>query len=391
MRCRHEYRTVHSQTYTIWGSAHSLFTGKVRSYLIKKQLRWVELNPSDRNFAARILPVVRHRVIPVLETQDGEIIQDTADIIDFLEARHKEPCLDPTTPVQKAISALFDAVGSEYLLALAMHYRWSYREQQESFLTAEFGRALHAGGSREARRNAVKPAMAYFASALPSLGVRAETIAAMEASYRELIEALDLHFHWHPYLLGGRPCRGDFGMMASLYAHLGRDPVPRAIMQRHAPNLARWTERMNLAPIHDGEYPGYADDWAENDSIPETLEAVLALVFRDWSPGLVADAACFNRWADDKPSGALVSLNGERKVHPSIGQVRYDWNGVEIERASAPHGLWHFSKVLELVTNMNGVALGRFDALVQRTGGAQAMGITLSKRMTRADNALVLE
>ena len=244
-------------TYTLWGSAHSLYTGKARSYLIKKGLPFRERYPSDPEFAGRILPAVGHFVVPVLETDNGEIIQDSGDIIDFLEQRHAEPLLEPQSPVQQWVSLIFDAFGSEYLLPLAMHYRWSYRDEQETFLRAEFGRAMVAGTDRSARRESAARTMEFFAGFLPNLGVFPEVVAAMEDSYLALIDALDNHFQHHPYLLGGRPCRGDFGMMAPLFAHLGRDPVPAMLMKTKAPNLFRWTERMNSVPISDGEYPGY--------------------------------------------------------------------------------------------------------------------------------------
>ena len=108
-------------TYTLWGSAHSLYSGKARSYLIKKGLPFRERYPSDPDFGSRILPAVGHFVVPVLETDNGEIIQDSGDIIDFLEQRHAEPLLEPQSPVQQWVSLIFDAFGSEYLLPLAMH------------------------------------------------------------------------------------------------------------------------------------------------------------------------------------------------------------------------------------------------------------------------------
>lgn len=77
-------------------------------------------------------------VVPVLESDNGEIIQDSGDIIDFLENRHAEPLLNPQTPVRQfTLSLIFDVFGSEYLLPLAMHYRWSYRGEQETFLVPE--------------------------------------------------------------------------------------------------------------------------------------------------------------------------------------------------------------------------------------------------------------
>ena len=377
-------------TYTLWGSAHSLYTGKARSYLIKKGLPFRERYPSDPEFASRILPAVGHFVVPVLETDNGEIIQDSGDIIDFLEQRHAEPLLEPQSPVQQWVSLIFDAFGSEYLLPLAMHYRWSYRDGQETFLRAEFGRAMVAGTNRSARRESAARTMEFFAGFLPNLGVFSEVVAAMEDSYLALIDALDNHFQHHPYLLGGRPCRGDFGMMAPLFAHLGRDPVPAMLMKTKAPNLFRWTERMNSVPISDGEYPGYGEDYWGQDTVPETLIAVLKIAFADWTPGLKADADCFNAWAAHKNAGDVVSKSGEPQIHPNVGKVEYPWRGVTMKRGSAPHMLWMFATAQELAANSAGEAGERLNALIEQVGGQEAMKLSLAKRIMRDKNMLVL-
>ncbi len=377
-------------TYTLWGAAHSLYSGKMRSYLIKKGLPYQERYPSDPDFGARILPVVGHFVVPVVETPAGDILQDSGDIIEYLEARHAAPVLDPVTPVQRLVSTLFDGVGSEYFMPLAMHYRWTYRADQEGFLQAEFGRAAIAGQSRADRREMAGNLMNFFASFLPNLGVFPETAPALETAYMDWLDALDEHFQHHPYLLGGRPCRGDFGMMASFYAHLGRDPVPADLMKKKAPNLYRWTERMNLAVIEDGEYPGYGTDYMADDAIPETLEAVLKLVFRDWTPGLAADIAIFNAWAKDHQSGDVVSEDGERRVHPSLGQVSYPFHGVDMKRGSAPHAVWMFAAAQAQAKAMSAEASARFNALLERTGGRQMFSLTIDKAMARANNVLVL-
>lgn len=377
-------------TYILWGSAPSLYTGKARAYLIKKGLDWRERNPGDPDFAARVLPHVRHFVIPVLETPDGTIIQDSGDIIDWLEGQHPERPLDPVTPVQSTISLLFDVIGSEFLLPHAMHYRWSVRAEQEDFLASEFGRTLVVGEDPVERRIMASRAMATFAGTLPGLGVTDAAIPAIEASYHEWLALLDAHFHHHPYLLGGRPCRGDFGLMASLYAHLGRDPVPAGIMRRIAPNVARWTERMNLMPISDGEFPGRAEEYPADDAIPATLEPVIALAWRDWLPGLAADAACFNAWVAGRPAGTPVSLDGARRVHPSLGPVAFGWRGVHIERRSAVHALWMFARMHSSITAMDGIALASFDALLSRTDGSLVKHVTLDRAMQRADNIIIL-
>jgi glutathione S-transferase len=378
--------------YTLWGAAHSLYTGKVRSYLIKKGLAYRELYPSHPDFQARILPVVKAMVVPVLEAPDGPVIQDSDAIIDHLEALAPGPAMVPDTPVQRAVALLLNAFGSEYLLPLAMHYRWSYLAQQEHFLRAEFGRAIHTGPDRQARLAAGQGFMAYFGGFLPSLGVSEATIPAMEQSYLELLDALDAHFQAWPYLLGGRPSIADFGLMGPLYAHLGRDPVPATLMKTRAPNVYRWTERMNLAGVADGEFPDRPARFFDDDAIAPTLETVLALVFAHWTPGLAADAACFNAWAEHQAAptrGRSVSHDGERRIHPTLGPIDYPWRGIVMRRDSAPHGLWLFDRATEAARGLEGKARARLDVLIQRVGGGEAMAIRLTRGMIREDGVLV--
>ena len=379
--------------FTLWGASQSYYAGKARSYLIKKGLPYRELYPSNPQYQAKVLPMVKAFVVPVLETPEGQIIQDSADIIEYLEARFPEPAVTPTSPVLRTLAIVLDAFGSEQMLPLAMNYRWTYLPQQKGFLEAEFGRVLHASPNREERLEVGRQMMAYFDGFLPGLGVCAETIPAIEASYTDLLDVLDAHFLTAPYLLGGRPSIADFGLMGPLYAHLARDPVPATIMKNRAPNVYRWTERMNLAGFTDGEFADYPDTYFNDDAIPETLEAVLRLVFRDFTPGLLAEADCFNTWIAAQPAapaGSLVSAQGERKIHPSIGPIEYAWRGITMRRDSAPHGLWQFNRAANLAHGLDGAPRDCLNALLARTGGAEAMGIKLSRAMKRDDCALVL-
>lgn len=376
--------------YILWGAPHSLYTGKIRSYLIKKNLPYTERCPSDPDFAQRVLPQVGMMVVPVLETPQGEIIQDSGAMIAALEQRFAEPQLGPSTPVQKLVSLLFDAFGSEHLLPTAMHYRWTYRSDQEQFLRAEFGRATAAGKGRSERREIAAQMMSFFSGFLPNLGVGTDTVPAIEAAYLELIDALDDHFQWHPYLLGGRPSEGDFGMIAPLFAHLGRDPVPAGIMKAKAPNLFRWTERMNLSAITDGEYPAYPDRYTDDDSIPETLETVMKIAFADWLPGLAADVQSFNNWATGKSAGEIVSESGKAQVHPNTGSVEFVWRGITYRRGSQPHMLWMLSAAQAHYQSMQATDRARADDLLNRTGGAAILSLKPNRSMTRRANSLVL-
>ena len=86
-----------------------------------------------------------------------------------------------------------------------MHYRWSYREKQELFLRTEFARAVPPM-EHEQRLETAGKLMTRFSGFLPGLGVTPAVIPAMEASYVELLDALEQHFRLHPYFAGaGHP------------------------------------------------------------------------------------------------------------------------------------------------------------------------------------------
>lgn len=378
--------------FTMWGTPHSLYAGKLRSYLIKKQVPYREMIASDPRFLGEVIGKIGHMVVPVVETPEGELLQDTTAIIDYLEARFDSPSLSPPGPIQRVVAQFFDAYGSNYLLPLAMHYRWSYRSQQELFLRTEFARAIprmdHA-----ARLEVAGNVMNKFAGFLPNLGVREAVIPAMEDSYRELLAVLEVHFQQYPYLLGGRPSVADFGMMAPLFAHLGRDPVPASLMKTTAPSVFRWTERMNTPALPDSDYPDELDGFPDDDTLPASLNAVLACAIAQWTPGLTADADCFNRWLaglEASEPGTLVSHDGRRQVHPHVGRISYPWRGVTMERASHPHSLWHFARAQKTAQALTGDDAARLDSMLEAVGGKELFALHLDHEITRKDNVLVL-
>jgi glutathione S-transferase len=379
--------------YTLWGGPLSLYSGKTRSYLIKKRIPYVERFPTHPDFPARVMPAIGLFVIPVLEAPDGTLVQDTTRIFEYLEARHPEPVVVPSSPLQNAVAWLVGAFASEGLLQPAMHYRWSYRREQESFLKAEFGRILSTGSGRAARDAQALAVMQQMNSYLPVLGVTAETAPAIEASYEALLGILDQHFASHPYLLGGRPSIADFGLMAPLFAHLSRDPVPSNLMKLKAPNVYRWTERMNLAQVSDGEFPQQDESYPPGDDIPETLVPLLEHIFADWGPEVAAYARHYNGWVQANPSlppGHLLSQSQERRVHPSLGEVTFALRGVSMRRQCAPQALWHFDKAASLARGLAGANRDRWHALMQRTGGAAVMATTLARPIAHSNNVLVL-
>ncbi len=197
----------------------------------------------------------------------------------------------------------------------------------------------------------------------------------------------------HPYILGGRPSEADFGLMAPLFAHLARDPYPSTLMKSRAPNVFRWTERMNLPDIFDAEFAEADASYPPDDTIPDTLERLLAHIFKDWGPELLANAEQYKAWIAANPSlkpDDLVSAQRDRQLHPTVGDISYPLRGRNVRSAGAPQTLWHFDRVLGRARSLAGTARAQFEQLIRRTGGERVMAITLASPLKRKNYVLVV-
>jgi len=187
-------------------------------------------------------------IIPCLEAPDGTIVQDGADIIDHFEKGAGQSLRRfsayPESPMLLAISHLFELFGGEGLLRPAMYYRWNFDDENLAFLTSEF--ALLAPGSMAAEdaERVFLRSSGRMRKAAVMCGVTPESAPAIEAAFHEWLELFSAHLVDRPYLLGGQPTIGDFGLIAAMWAHLFRDPKPQALLKRHVPRVGRWVERM---------------------------------------------------------------------------------------------------------------------------------------------------
>ena len=135
-----------SDPYRLYGSYASYYTAKVRAYLRKKGIPFVERLPSDPHFREHVRPTSGSHRIPQLETPDGAVIQDSVAILDYLEARFPRYPAFPDTPRQRLSVHLMELLGSEGLLRLAWQYRWFF-EGNAHFVKMDFGRSFRPEGS----------------------------------------------------------------------------------------------------------------------------------------------------------------------------------------------------------------------------------------------------
>lgn len=326
------------KVYQLYGAPTSLYTGKVRGYLKYKGIPYSEQMSTYRNIRKVILPRTKKVMIPMILTPDDECVQDSSCIIDYLEERYTDYPINPESPKQKLTSMLLECYGDEWLLLPAMHYRWQYKRFHWWYILKKFGVAF--GGDYPSYLHpaaGVLPAVAIYSAYRRVLGLTKEMGKAVERSYEELLAELEAHFKIYPYLLGNRPCMGDYGFLGPLYAHLYRDPYPGELMKEKAPHLAKWVERMHYQS--DSHY----GDFLPNDEIPETLMPILRRMTREHFPVIEDTGVRLRQWIAQNP--------GKSTIPRFIGKQEFSLEGVSAVRMVTPFSYWMFQRALNVYEN----------------------------------------
>jgi len=87
------------------------------------------------------------------------------------------------------------------------------------------------------------------------VGSNAVTAPQIEAGFLAMLELLDSHLAGRPYLFGGRPAFGDFGLWGQIY-EMWTDPTAGAIIGGGAPHVLDWVHRM-LWPKAEGKFEAW--------------------------------------------------------------------------------------------------------------------------------------
>jgi glutathione S-transferase len=354
-----------AEPYRLHGFELSYFTAKVRPALRYKVLWYEEL----RADLAEVIDKSGLGFIPIVETPDGEVWQDTSEILERLERAHPEPPLLPTTPRQRIAAGLIELYCDEIALLPAMHYRWG-SERGVRDARARFGAAM---GFELAANAAPRMAKARLA-----LGANAETGPAIEEHTRELLAVLCAHFAAHPYLLGERMSLADCALMGPCYAHLYNDIVSRELLVESAPAVVGWIERCN--------YPGVSrqGSWLPDDALSPTLLDVLSVMGRDAAPALLACSQRIDEWID-----GLDEL--PERVPRAVGKVRFEFGGRPIEAMARPYTAWMLDRTLGVFHALSRRDRGAVLDALAATGWPALFAHTPRHRVTKRGVALAIE
>jgi len=395
--------------YILYGSEVSLYTGKIRAYLKYKQLPFTEVLSTVSVYKKIIRPKTGVTFIPVVKTPSGEYLQDTARIIDYFEAQtrantqsNNQSSADsnhlsvvPTTPAQHLVSELFALWGDEWLVIPAMHYRWN--KDNFPFIYEEFGQVVTPKAPKFIKAYFGKKLAKKFQGFVPLLGITEKSIPHIEDWYENtVLHYLNEHFATHKYLLGDRPCTGDFGLLGPLYAHLYRDPAPKQLMDKLAPNVAAWVKRMNNpSSAHQASTSASNDinspSFLENDEIPATLLPLLTNMFTQQWPVLKNTSEALTDWREKNES----SENTSRFIPRTIGQHSFKigrgkTGSVEEKRFISSFHQYKLQRVLDVFHSIEQPS-PELVSLLDEVGGLEYMQLKVKDRVAIERNRLVFE
>ena len=368
-------------TYILYSAPHSLYAGRARAYLIKRCIPFEERSVGHSSFT-EIKPIGKLPTIPTLVTPNGEVIRDGAAIIDHFESTFGR-LFRPISPLQDMVSSLFDVIGSEGLRRPAMHYRWNFPEDNDEFLHYHFFSLFRPDTpDREQKTISV---MEMLRTTTKMRGVTGDTKDLVEALYIELLDALNSHFQHTPYLLGGSPCIGDFGMLAPLYGHLARDPYPAALMKKLAPRVYRWVERMNRESQDAPEYFDFDTDFLQKNEIPETLIAVLRVLSQDFVPETVASAKFLNLWLSEQNPETGSPAVFQLGTSP-LGNVEFQVRDHTINAAIVPYRHFQLQRIHQIFDEVETKTQIQIKQILKSCDMADILNVRLNRSIGRKDN-----
>ncbi len=316
--------------YRLFSWEYSYFSGKARAYLRYKERmgdlgRWEDILATPELLEGLLRPATGSGAVPQMVTGDGTWVQDSSDIIDFIEARHPlAPVIpDPAqSPRQCLASYLVELLADEWLVVPGFWERWHYsladvEPNHVEYNAMQWGSVFGAGAparDRLAAGHAVFEEMFGISHArenpegtyagLVHLGCTEATEQAWWGSMENVLSLMDAHLHAHDFLLGGQPSLGDFGLMGPLYAHLYRDATSGFMLRTQHPIVAEWVERCNGSSVDARSYdqklysldekgelvgrPATSDggQLLKDDEVPATLDAMVGVFFQEMWPVL---------------------------------------------------------------------------------------------------------
>lgn len=306
-----------SKPWSFYAAPMSYFSAKVRPALQYKKIEFAEIWPT-REVQKQIRDRVGVRFIPVLQTDEGEWLQDSPRILERLEDLRPTPAIFPEDPAVRTVAAVIEDFCDDVLVTQALHWRWSYPEQRE-WVEKDWEAVFGSMASRLAEQ---------MAGALPLVGVTERTREATEDWFRGFLDLLQVHFAESRFLLGDVLTVADYALFGPMFAHFARDPVPARLVRDRAPLVMAW--------LHEVSAAGPPAPWAGPPEVRRTLVPVLEEIGRVFVPQVLAVGAFVTE--------ALATMPAGEEAPRVLGFLEQDVFGVAEQRVAASYPVWRHQR-----------------------------------------------
>ncbi len=233
--------------YKVYGTKRSYFTMKLESAMTYYGVPWLHVTKGPEVTEMVETRSATHQ-IPVLQTPENWMINDTTPIISMMDARYPMRRLVPTGPLG-VLAHLVEEFMDEWLSRTMVHYRWNYDDSAKEVVTAMLGEVL-PDASEETITQMQQMLYTFGKKACRANGLDSDHQKnKTEEEYEGILAAAQEQLSKTPFLLGNRPCVVDAVFLGGLKAHMYVDPAPREMLENY-PGLIGWLE--NRADQWDG-------------------------------------------------------------------------------------------------------------------------------------------
>ena len=274
---------------------------------------------------------------------------------------------------------MFDLFGNEGLIRPAMHYRWNLPEQTP-FVRHIFREVLPLGKNEAESDAGFEKLSGLLRTYTAMIGANAENAAAIETAYLDFLDRLNAHLAVMPYLLGGRPTIADYALFGPMFAHLGRDRVPLALMQKRAPFVFDWTERMNaFEDIEDGVSQAWGTGMVNLENPPDTFLSLLKYVAEEYAAEYAAHHAYCDQWLAKQPNEVIEG-------HRIIGMTQFELRGVLMPVPVKAYRHFLSQRIIDSFDQAPEGAQQVVRRLFERTGLRPFLDLRLPRRVGRRNH-----
>ncbi|MFT6550925.1 MAG: glutathione S-transferase [Zhongshania marina] len=363
------------QDYILIATQYSYYSAKVRACLQYKRLSYTERASNFQALFQDVLPRTGEAKFPVVFCPDGELLNDSCDIVEALEQRHPERPLSPEDPVLKLACLLLETLCDEFFIAPFIYYRWIPEDTRQWALDM-FQTVIHTDLDDPALREQSAGISDIVAEGIQAkvrkLGQDREDVQAVSRQLtHRILDAIEQRLNQQRFLLGKRPSLADVALMNGLFGHIYMDPCDAGeYLRRHCTKLSMWMMRMHAAA-------GEASD-GQLDNDPQLAEFLAQLA----TPFAAMAQAVWH--AVEKG----ISSTDSDTLPPSFGPLSVTIEGVEVSSASSPYVAWKLQRVMNAYRELSLEDQQSADTLLADTGFLPLLKTDAAWHLKKAGTAI---